>query len=95
MNIALQTDPHGDSASLTPTGPFDLANAKAAVQAEKNAEASLSGSVSVEIDFGQLDRIDGTGAICSPGFSIRLETAECHPSVVEGRDSDAAHLITP
>jgi len=62
MSVAIRADREGDHVRLVPTGAFDLAHAIAAVRAVENAEARLSGCVSVDVDLAQLDRIDGAGA---------------------------------
>ena len=63
MNVALRADREGDHATLVPTGAFDLAHATAVTQAVTNAETSLSGCCSIDVDLTQLDRIDGAGAV--------------------------------
>ena len=93
MNVALQTERQGDRARLTPTGSFDLAHAMAAAEALKNAEAGLSGRVSVDVDLAQLDRIDGTGAVLLARFCDQLESGGRDTHILEGPNKEAARLI--
>jgi phospholipid/cholesterol/gamma-HCH transport system permease protein len=76
-----------------PTGPFDLAHAIAAARAVENAEARLSGCVSVDVDLAQLDRIDGSGAVLLARLFDRLDAAGRHARVIEGPNREAARLI--
>ena len=78
MSVALRTDREGGHATLVPTGSFDLAHATEVTQAVSNAEASLNGRRSVEVDLAQLDRIYGTGAVLLARFLGRLDTDGQH-----------------
>jgi phospholipid/cholesterol/gamma-HCH transport system permease protein len=93
MDVALQTDREGDHALLVPSGPFDLAHAMAAERAVENAEARLSGCVSVDIDLTHLDRIDGAGAVLLARLCDRLDAEGQRAHVIEGTRSEAARLI--
>jgi len=93
MNVTVQADRHGDHASLVLAGPFDLVHAIAVVRAVENAEASLRGCSSVEIDLARLDRIDGAGAVLIARFLDRLEADGRRACVVEGHNPEAARLI--
>jgi phospholipid/cholesterol/gamma-HCH transport system permease protein len=66
----------------------------AAARAVENAEARLSGCVSVDVDLAQLDRIDGTGAVLLARLLDRLDADGLHASIIEGSNSQAARLIT-
>jgi phospholipid/cholesterol/gamma-HCH transport system permease protein len=83
----------GDRASLTPSGPFDLAHVMAAEQAVENAAARLTGCVSVDIDLAHLDRIDGAGAVLLARLCDRLDAEGPHARIIEGPNSEAAQLI--
>ena len=93
MSVAIRADREGDHARLVPTGPFDLAHAIAAARAVENAEARLSGCVSVDVDLAQLDRIDGSGAVLLARLFDRLDAAGRHARVIEGPNREAARLI--
>jgi phospholipid/cholesterol/gamma-HCH transport system permease protein len=51
-----------------PSGPFDLAHTTVVRQEVESAEARLSGCRSIDVDLGQLDRIDGAGAVLLARF---------------------------
>ena len=93
MNVALRADREGDHATLVPIGPFDLAHATAVTQAVTNAETSLSGCCSVDVDLAQLDRIDGAGAVLLARLLDRLDADGRPASVLEGHNPEAARLI--
>jgi phospholipid/cholesterol/gamma-HCH transport system permease protein len=94
MNVTIRADREGDHARLVPTGPFDLANAMAAARAVENIEAHLvDGSVSVDVDLAQLDRIDGAGAVLLARLFDRLDADGRHVRVIEGHNREAARLI--
>jgi len=76
-----------------PTGPFDLAHTTVVGQEVESAEARLSGCRSIDVDLGQLDRIDGAGAVLLARFFDRLDAAGCRTSIVEGHNVEAARLI--
>ena len=83
MNVTLRTKREGDHASLTPTGPFDLAHAMVAAQEVENVETRLSGCVSVDVDLSQLDRIDGAGAVLLATILDRLDASGRHMRDIE------------
>jgi phospholipid/cholesterol/gamma-HCH transport system permease protein len=93
MSVALRADREGDHATLVPTGSFDLAHATAVTRAIKNAEASLNGCCSVDVDLAQLERIDGTGAVLLARLLDRLDADGRRASVVEGHNPKAARLV--
>jgi len=93
MSVAIRADREGDHARLVPTGPFDLAHAIAAARAVENAQARLSGCVSVDIDLAQLDRIDGAGAVLLARLFDRLDAEGHHARIIEGANRQAARLI--
>lgn len=93
MNVALRTDRQGDRGVVIPIGSFDLAHATAAAQAVENAEEGLSGCVSVDVELGQLDRIDGAGAVLLARLCDRLDADGLHARVIEGHNTQAAQLI--
>ena len=92
MSVAVRADREGDHARLVPTGPFDLAHAMAAAREVGSAEMRLSGCVSVDIDLGQLDRLDGAGAVLLARLFDRLDANGGHARVIEG-NPEAAQLI--
>lgn len=94
MSVAVRADREGDRASLVPTGSFDLAHATEMAQAVESAEAQLSGCSSVDVDLGQLDRIDGAGAVLLARLLDRLVAEGRHARLVEGHNREAARLIT-
>jgi phospholipid/cholesterol/gamma-HCH transport system permease protein len=63
------------------------------VEAVANAELRLDGCRSVDVDLGQLDRIDGSGAVLLARFFDRLDAAGRHTHLVEDRNPEAARLI--
>ena len=91
--VALRTDRQGDRASLTLSGPFDLAHAMEAASAVENAGAGLKGCVSVDIDLTQLDRIDGAGAVLLARFWDRLDAQGYQARIIEGPNQEAVRLI--
>jgi phospholipid/cholesterol/gamma-HCH transport system permease protein len=93
MNVTVQAHREGDRASLTPTGPFDLAHAMAVAQAVESAEVSLSGCRSVDVDLAHLDRIDGTGAVLLARFLDRLDAGGRRTRIVAGQNPEASRLI--
>ena len=94
MNVAIRAEREGDHARLVPTGPFDLTHAMAAARAVENAEAHLSGCVSVDVDLAQLERIDGAGAVLLARLLDRLDADGLHANIIEGSNGQAARLIT-
>jgi len=93
MDVAIPVEREGDHARLAPIGPFDLAHEMAAARAVENAEASLDGCLSVDVDLAQLDRIDGAGAVLLARLFDRLDAAAHHPRIIEGPNRKAARLI--
>src|SRR6478609_1769528 len=93
MSVALRTDREGGHATLVPTGSFDLSHATEVTQAVSDAEASLNGCRSVDVDLTQLDRIDGAGAVLLARLLDRLEADKRRARVVEGCNTNAARLI--
>jgi phospholipid/cholesterol/gamma-HCH transport system permease protein len=94
MSVVVQAYREGDHTSLVPTGSFILPNAAAVVQALRSVETRVIGCRSADVDLAQLDRIDGTGAILLARFLDQLDAGECRTRIVEGRNPDAARLIT-
>lgn len=82
MSVAIRAEREGDHVRLVPTGPFDLTHAMAA-RAVEDAEARLSGCVSVDVDLAQLDRIDGSGAVLLARLFDRLDAEGRHARVLE------------
>lgn len=93
MSVAIRADREGDHARLVPTGPFDLAHAMEAARAIENIESRLSGCTSVDVDLGQLDRIDGAGAVLLARLFDRLDADGRQAGVIEGANREAAQLI--
>jgi phospholipid/cholesterol/gamma-HCH transport system permease protein len=93
MSVDLRADRTGDRGHLVPCGAFDLAHTVAVVQAVANAELRLDGCRSVDVDLGQLDRIDGSGAVLLARLFDRLDAAGRHTHLVEDRNPEAARLI--
>lgn len=93
MSVALRTDREGGRGTLVPTGSFDLAHATEVTQAVRDAEASLDGCRSVDVDLAQIDRIDGAGAVLLARLLDRLEADGRQASVVQGDNPEAARLI--
>ena len=83
MRVAIRAEREGDHVRLVPTGPFDLTHAMAAARAVEDAEARLSGCVSVDVDLAQLDRIDGSGAVLLARLFDRLDAEGRHARVLE------------
>jgi phospholipid/cholesterol/gamma-HCH transport system permease protein len=79
---------------LTPAGPFDLAHATIAAQEIATAETALNGCRAVELDLSDVGRIDGTGAVLLARLLDRVVAAGRTIHVVEGRNREAANLIT-
>ena len=94
MDVTVQASREGNHVSLVLTGPFDLAHATAVEWEVENAQASLGGCSSVDIDLTQLNRIDGTGAVLLARFLDRLEAGGSSTSVLEGSNPKAARLIS-
>jgi phospholipid/cholesterol/gamma-HCH transport system permease protein len=93
MSVAFRIDREGGHATLVPTGSFDLAHATDVTQAVRDAEASLNGCRSVDVELAQLDRIDGAGAVLLARLLDRLEADGRQASVVQGDNPQAARLI--
>jgi len=93
MGVAIRADREGNHARIVPTGSFDLAHATAAARALEDAEARLSGCVSVNVVLAQLDRIDGAGAVLLARLCDRLDAEGRHAQVIEGPNREAARLI--
>ncbi len=93
MNVAVRADREGDHAYLVPAGPFDLAHAASVVQAVEVAEPRLDGCRSVDVDLGDLDRIDGAGAVLLARWLDRLDANGRRTHIVEDRNPEAARLI--
>jgi phospholipid/cholesterol/gamma-HCH transport system permease protein len=74
-------------------GPFDLAHAASVVRAVEVAEPRLDGCRSIDVDLGDLDRIDGTGAVLLARLLDRLDADGRRTHVVEDRNPEAARLI--
>jgi len=92
MSVALRADREGGHAILVATGPFDLAHAREVTQAVRDAEASLNGCRSVDVELAQIDRIDGAGAVLLARLLDRLE-ADGRQASVKGDNPEAARLI--
>lgn len=93
MDVAVQTDRHGDHASLAPAGPFDLAHATDAQRAVEDAEARLGDCANVDIDLSRVENIDGTGAVLLARLLDRLDAQGYPAHVIESRNREAARLI--
>jgi phospholipid/cholesterol/gamma-HCH transport system permease protein len=93
MSIAIRADREGNHARLVPSGQFDLANARAVVRALEVAEPRLKGCRSVDVELGELDRIDGSGAVLLAGLLDRLETEGRQTRLVADSNPEAARLI--
>ena len=93
MSVAIRVDREGDRARLVPCGSFDLANALAVAQAMDDAEARLSGCVSVDIDLAQLDRIDGAGAVLLARLLDRLDAGRHRARMIGDVNNEAVRLI--
>ena len=93
MSVTLRVDREGDRGRLVPSGPFDLAHAAAVARVVEHAPPGLEGCRSIDVDLGDLDRIDGAGAVLLAAFLDRLDAGGGRTSVVENGNSDAARLI--
>ena len=93
MSVAVRVDREGDRGRLVPSGPFDLAHAAAVARIVEHAPPGLEGCRSIDVDLGDLDRIDGAGAVLLAAFLDRLDAGGGRTSVVENGNSDAARLI--
>jgi phospholipid/cholesterol/gamma-HCH transport system permease protein len=93
MNVTVQARREGDRASLVLGGPFDLPHAMAVAREVENAEASVRGCRSIDIDLVGLERIDGAGAVLLARLLDRLDTDGRRASVIEGSNAEAARLI--
>jgi phospholipid/cholesterol/gamma-HCH transport system permease protein len=93
MGVAVRADREGDHAYLVPAGPFDLAHATSVVRALDVAEPRLDACRSVDVDLGDLDRIDGTGAVLLARWLDRLDADGRRTHIVEDRNPEAARLI--
>jgi phospholipid/cholesterol/gamma-HCH transport system permease protein len=93
MTVSIRAEREGSHAQIVPTGPFDLDHATTAARAVENAEVLLAGCDSVDIDLGQLDRIDGAGAVLLARLVDLLDADGRHVSVFEGSNGEAARLI--
>lgn len=94
MDVTVQAHREGNHATLVVTGPFDLAHATAVELEVQNAQASLGGCSSVDVDLTQLNRIDGAGAVLLARLLDRLEAGGSRACVLEGRETKAARLIS-
>jgi phospholipid/cholesterol/gamma-HCH transport system permease protein len=93
MSIAVLAERKGDRATLVPTGAFDLAHAAEVAREMDGAELRLSGCRSVDLDLGQLNRIDGTGTVLLARLLDRLDANQCRSAVIESNNPEAARLI--
>lgn len=89
----VRAERRGERVRLTPTGPFDLDHITANVQAIANVETAINGCRTVELDLGEVDRIDGTGAVVLLRFLTRLEAAGRSIQIVKERNPKAVRLI--
>jgi phospholipid/cholesterol/gamma-HCH transport system permease protein len=89
----VRADRQGERVRLIPTGRFDLDHIAANVQAIANAETAIDGCSTVELDLGEVDRIDGTGAFVLMRFLNRLEEAGRSIHIVQERNPKAVRLI--
>ena len=89
----VRADRQGDRIRLIPTGDFDLGHTADNAQAIANAETAIDGCHTVELDLGEVDRIDGTGAVLLVRFLDRLAAAGRSIHIVEERNPKAARLI--
>src|SRR6516164_5786576 len=93
MSVAIRADLQENHARLVLTGPFDLAHAMAVTSAVENVRANLRGCVSVDVDLGQLDHIDGAGAVLLARLFDRLASEGREPRIVHSSNRKAAQLI--
>jgi len=94
MNVTVQPYREGSHASLVLAGPFDLAHAIAVEREVENAQTSIGGCSSVEIDLSQISRIDGAGAVLLARLLDRLEAGGNRAAVLDGPNPEAARLIS-
>ena len=66
---------HGEHARVVLAGPFDLAHAVSAAEAIANVEPALNDCRSIQLDLGDIDAVDGTGAVLLARLLDRLETS--------------------
>jgi phospholipid/cholesterol/gamma-HCH transport system permease protein len=93
VSVTVRVDREGDRGRLVPSGPFDLAHAAAVARVVEHAPPGLEECRSIDVDLGDLDRIDGAGAVLLAAFLDRLDADGGRTSVVENGNSDAARLI--
>jgi phospholipid/cholesterol/gamma-HCH transport system permease protein len=93
VSVTVGVDRDGDRGRLVPTGPFDLAHAAAVAQAVEHSPPELEGCRSIDVDLGQLDRIDGAGAVLLAGFLDRLDAGGKRTQVLDDGNAEAARLV--
>jgi phospholipid/cholesterol/gamma-HCH transport system permease protein len=93
MSAAVRADRKGDRACLTPSGQFDLAHVATISKEIARVEMSCGGCPAVELDVGEIEHIDGTGAILLARFLDRLERNGPKAHIVESSNPRAARLI--
>ena len=93
MSVTVHAHREGDRGRVAPEGSFDLAHARDVARSLEHAGPRLEGCRTVDIDLGQLDRLDGTGAVLIARFLDQLAADGRGPRVVEDANPEAARLV--
>lgn len=93
MSVSVHAQGEGGRGRVTPAGAFDLAHAPAVARALNEAEPRLEGCRTVDVDLGQIGRLDGTGAALIARFLDQLAASGCAPRLAEDNNPEAARLI--
>ena len=81
VNVDVRVERKLDHATIVLSGPFDLPHSTEVVHAVQKAEPHLDGCHSADISLGQVNRIDGTGAVLLARLLERLATNGCRTEV--------------
>ena len=93
MRVEMGADRDGDRGRLAPRGAFDLAHAPAIARALEDVGPRLDACRSIDVDLGQLDRIDGAGAVLLARLLDRLDASAPRTRIAEASNVEAARLI--
>ena len=93
MSVSVHAQGEGGRGRVTPAGAFDLAHAPAVARALNEAEPRLEGCRTVDVDLGQIGRLDGTGAALIARFLDQLAASGRAPRLAEDNNPEAARRL--
>jgi phospholipid/cholesterol/gamma-HCH transport system permease protein len=93
QGVDIHAEALGDRARVSPAGQFDLLHAAAVARAVEVMPPRLQAFRAIDVDLGQLDRIDGAGAVLLARLLDRLDAGGRRTRIAEDTNPEAARLI--